>query len=92
MLKRLKHRVLSFWIIWHLLFQVCEDLLLVDISALQRTLVLGGFEACLWRAQAVFLPLLASGGLSGRVSGLEGWGRLRPVWVLAACSSLRWVV
>lgn len=79
MLQGLEHRVLSFRVVGHLLFEVCEDLLLlVDVSGVQGTLVVGGFEACLRRVQAVPLPLLASGGMSGRIGGLESWGGLRP--------------
>lgn len=48
MLQGLEHRVLSFRVVGHLLFEVCEDLLLlVDVSGVQGTLVVGGFEACL---------------------------------------------
>jgi len=47
-LQGLEHRVLSFRVIRHLLLEVCEDLLLlVDVSGVKRTLVVGGFEACL---------------------------------------------
>lgn len=48
MLQGLEDRVLSFGVIGHLLLEVCEDLLLlVDVSGVQGTLVVGGFEACL---------------------------------------------
>ena len=40
---------MSFRVIGHLLLEVCEDLLLlVDVFTVQRTLVVGRFEACLW--------------------------------------------